>query len=260
MWKLTLTITLLPLSLWALVQKSALPYYALPTSSFSSGQASVDQLLEYKEREEAHTWYELATPQKKYLVKAEQILTSLDVSLEVELLSDSPVYENPFKNPHFEKIQSKGTKVFLLKIENGWGFIDNTKTQASGWVPLTQLTPSLEDLGVLVTINKQKLLLTPDASSPAVTWLMPKTRLKVKNFFKYYAAVEVGPYIGYVDLRQISSRLDFSVKIRDPQKEWQEVKTRMGPYVNLKNGQRLHLSEITGFETKQNFAIVIDHK
>jgi SH3-like domain-containing protein len=152
---------------------------------------------------------------------------------------------------------STGSTLKIINTQGYWVEVEVAGSSLHGWILNTDVRPVEQDMGFLYTFSPTKLLRAAQETAASVTLLPPRTRLTIRKMARDYAQVQYLNFTGFVDLRQVISRLDFADEVLDGIRGWKKVKKRAGPVVYLEDGSLTLLKYIQGFRVHQPMAVIL---
>lgn len=218
-----------------------IPFFRTPQSLFPSGHSNPERLLKNESGTDFIFEYLLQDGKRSQWVKAEDIARDLDLS---QLVT--------FQNQDHRVIEIRGY----------WTALERLSDKKRQWAPLTDLEPSLYDIGKALTLISTTLRKLPNWRSDAVLTLPSRTSLKILQIQDTWIKVEFEGASGWLDANNVILKADFATEILTPQNVWKKVSYREGFQVKTTDDNFYSLAEVRGFKTDHNrgISLISDEK
>lgn len=219
----------------------AVKFYQSPQSSFASGEINRRELEKTWLSDQDEFSYLVQNGRKQVWVKAEWIATDLHLS--------EKVYS-----------QKNGRSYRTVKTQGSYLLGEAEDKKSIEWLPLNELTPLPEDLGIALTITSVQVRTQPSWKSDSAMTLPAQSRLQILRIEDTWALVEfesVGKVSGWVDLNNLLTKYDFAGFAMTAEQKWIPISYRSGTeLVTSQNpSQKIPLSKITGLLTRPDLGI-----
>ncbi len=235
----------------------AVPFFLRPESPFSSGQAPLKVLEDSQVTQKTNSWLLVQSGDKRHWVQASQVILGLESSRSVRLKSPSFLMKDPVEPGLALEALDQTSPLELIKVEGPWSQVRVIGTSLNGWMDTDKLTAPEDDRGMVITVVPTKLFKQASLEGASVTLLPPHSRLRVHRILEFSALVQMDQFFGYVDLRQIVSRLDFAYEVKDSSGKWRAIDHRRGPVLFLQDGSFIHFRQALSLRTRQDMAVIL---
>lgn len=237
--------------------EKSVPFFLNKESLFASGQVSRSALDASLLKTETSSQFQVEWNGKKITLKSDQLLTDIHTALNVTTVAETPLYSlnNKF-SPNIDTIKEK-TELQIIETDPFWAKIFHPKTGKIGWIPLHQLRPKHDDVGVYVAIRSAKLLAEPKSTSAFAGQLPFLSRISPVSISDRYIKLVYNNRTVYAPIEDFVTKADFATWIYHPEKNWTMITHRQKNFVQTKSGEQLFLAEVMGYVTNNKKGIVI---
>lgn len=222
---------------------SVLPFFRNPESRFRSGEIHRRDLEKKWISDRFNFSYLIQTGPKQHWIPADSLARDLQLSEFV----------------HSEKNQMNYR---IIKTEGSQILGESVNQKSQVWLPLQELTPVPEDLGVAMTLTTTLLRKAPSWRSEGLVSLPPKTRVRLikmeEDFQATWALVEfesIGKIQGWIDLNNILTKFDFAAFAMTKDKKWIPISYRQGSELVTAQQKKIPLKQIVAIMTKPDLGV-----
>jgi hypothetical protein len=226
---------------WSSIDSSlAVKFYRNPRSLFPSGEINRKELEKNWQQDFSESSYLVQRDKRQFWVKAASVARDLQLSQTV----------------HSNRTQ----KDYQVRQVAGAFILGSTDGKAPEWLPLSDLSPLPQDLGVAMTLTNTQLHEKPNWKSDSILSVPSGSRLQILNLDDTWAEVtfeSVGKITGWVDLNNLILKYDFASFASVDQKSWIPILYREGSELVSGDHKRIPLEKVKALVTKPNLAISI---
>lgn len=233
-----LLISFHPLAQASIDTSLAVKFYRSPRSPFPSGETNRRELEKNWIQDYAESSYLVQKEKRHFWVKAASVARDLQLS--------QFVYSGRTQKT-YRVLQAAGASIY-----------GSTEGKSPEWLPLSELSPLPQDMGVAMTLTNTQLHETANWKSDSILSVPAGSRLQILKLDETWAEVafeSVGRITGWVDLNNLLLKYDFAAFVMTEEKTWTPVLYREGSEMITSDRKRIPLKAVKGLMTKPDLAI-----
>jgi hypothetical protein len=217
----------------------AVKFYQSPRSLFASGEVNLRDLEKQWQQDFSESSFLVERDHRQFWVTAESVARDLN-------LSEWVIHNRT--QIKYKVIRTQGSSVLVEAQPN----------QVSVWMPMSELSPVLQDLGAALTITTTQLREAATWKSNSILSLPANSRLQILQYQDTWALVSfqsMGQIKGWVDLNNLLLKSDFAAFALTDAKTWLPVQYREGSDLITQDQKKISLSKVRALKTKPNLAV-----